>query len=192
MARYGPGDQLDSYRIEDLLGAGAYAETYRATDGRDGREVVLKVPDPNLFADPAIFNRYQREAEVAKRLDHPGVQSAIETGDGRTDYLVLQYIDGESLRDRLHTRRGPLPIETVVDWGEQLATALAYLHRQGIVHRDLEARERAGSQGRPAGGHRLRDRPAGRRPPPHLEAPFEQPRHPGVHEPGAGPGGPGR
>ena len=138
MARYGAGDHLDSYRIEDVLGAGAYAETYRATDERNGREVVLKVPDPNLFADPAIFNRYQREAEVAKRLDHPGVQGAIDTGDGRTDYLVLRYVEGESLRDRLHTRRGPLPIGTVVDWGTQLATALAYLHRHGIVHRDLK------------------------------------------------------
>jgi serine/threonine protein kinase len=138
MTRFAPGQELDRYRIEELLGAGAYAETYKATDTTTGATVVLKCPDPNLFADPATFNRYQREAAVAKRLNHPGVQRAVDAGNTRTEpYLVLDYIEGESLRKRV--RRGhPLPVAQAVKWGRQLADSLAYLHDQGIVHRDLK------------------------------------------------------
>ena len=148
MSRFAPGEALDSYQIDEFLGAGAYNESYRATDRRNGRSVVLKVPDPNLFADPATYNRYKREAEVARRLNHPAVQSAIDEGEKRSEpYLVLTFVEGDSLSRRLH---GPqeggvypaspvtLPIDTVVDWGRQLAEALAYLHGQGVVHRDLK------------------------------------------------------
>ena len=139
MSRYNPGDLLDHYRIEELLGSGAYAESYKATDTRADRTVVLKVPDPNLFADPASFSRYRREAEVARRLDHPGVQGAIDAGENRSaPYLVLDYIDGVSLRKRMRSFGGPVPIDKVIDWGRQLAHGMAYLHRKGVVHRDLK------------------------------------------------------
>jgi serine/threonine-protein kinase len=138
VSRFAPGQQLDRYRILELLGAGAYAETYKATDTTTGETVVLKMPDPSLFADPSIFNRYRREADVARRLDHPGVQRAVDAGQTRTEpYLVLDYIDGESLRKRLR-REGQLPVDRVVDWGRQLADSLAYLHGVGVVHRDLK------------------------------------------------------
>jgi serine/threonine-protein kinase len=136
MARFAPGDRLDSYDIVALLGAGAYNESYRALDRRDGRTVVLKVPDPNLFADPATYNRYKREAEVAKRLRHPALQGAIDNGEKRSEpYLVLTFVDGGSLKDRI--RQG-VPIATAIDWGRQLADAIAYLHGEGIIHRDLK------------------------------------------------------
>jgi serine/threonine-protein kinase len=138
VSRLAPGQQLDRYQILELLGAGAYAETYKATDTVTGDVVVLKLADPNLFADPSIFGRYRREAEVAKRLDHPGVQQAVDAGQTRTEpYLVLEYIDGESLRKRLR-RDGQLSVDLAVDWGRQLADSLAYLHGLGIVHRDLK------------------------------------------------------
>jgi serine/threonine-protein kinase len=138
MNRFAPGQQVDRYRIEELLGAGAYAETYKATDTTTGSTVVLKLPDPNLFADPSTFNRYQREAVVARKLNHPGVQRAVDAGNNRTEpYLVLDYIDGESLRTRLRRDR-PLPVAQAVTWGRQLADSLAYLHDLGIVHRDLK------------------------------------------------------
>jgi serine/threonine-protein kinase len=133
-----PGQQLDRYQIVEQLGAGAYAKTYKAIDTTTGETVVLKLADGNLFADPANFNRYRREAEVAKRLDHPGVQRAVDSGAVRTEpYLVLQYVDGEPLRRRLRGKN-PLPIDLVIDWGRQLADTLAYLHSHGIVHRDLK------------------------------------------------------
>jgi serine/threonine-protein kinase len=139
MSRYAVGDKLDHYEIKELLGSGAYAETYKATDGRDGRTVVLKVPDPALFADPGTFNRYRREAEVARRLEHPSVQGAVDAGETRSaPYLVLDYIDGVSLRKKMRDYGGLLPIAQVVNWGQQLASGLAYLHSKGVVHRDLK------------------------------------------------------
>ncbi|MDQ6615987.1 MAG: serine/threonine protein kinase [Actinomycetota bacterium] len=161
MSRFSPGERLDSYEIVELLGAGAYNESYKATDTRTGRVVVLKVPDPNLFADPAIYNRYKREAEVARRLNHPAIQAAVDAGEKRSEpYLVLTFVDGDSLSHRLHAQRDRpgaqagsltaqltghhhggqpgLGVDTAVDWGRQLAEGLAYLHRQGVVHRDLK------------------------------------------------------
>ena len=137
--RHHPGEVIDRYEIIGSLGEGAYAETYKARDTSSGDTVVLKMPNPNLFADPGLFQRYRRESDIARKLDHPGVQRGIDGGEARTEpYLVLEYVDGENLR--LVLRRGPdrVPIATVVEWGRQLAAALAYLHAHGIVHRDLK------------------------------------------------------
>jgi serine/threonine-protein kinase len=139
MSRFAPGQELDQYKVVEVLGAGAYAETYKAVDTRDGRTVVLKIPNPNLFADPANYNRYRREADVARRLDHPSVQQAVDAGESRSEpYLVLEYVDGVSLRKRMRATEAGLPVETVIGWGRQLADALAYLHGVGVVHRDLK------------------------------------------------------
>src|ERR1700722_9382659 len=114
MSRFSPGDRLDSYQVLQLLGAGAYNESYKALDTRDGRTVVLKIPDPNLFADPATYSRYKREAEIARRLHHPAVQGAIDDGQKRAEpYLVLTFVEGDSLSHRLHQHRGAFPIDTV-------------------------------------------------------------------------------
>ena len=137
--RHQPGELIDHYEILGSLGEGAYAETYKARDTASGDTVVLKMPNPNLFADPGLFQRYRREADIARKLDHPGVQRGVDGGEARTEpYLVLEYVDGENLRMVL--RKGPeqIPIPTVIDWGRQLAAALAYLHAHGVVHRDLK------------------------------------------------------
>jgi len=137
--RYQPGSRIDRYEVLEALGKGAYAETYKARDTATGATVVLKSPDPMLFADPGLFQRFRRETEIARRLHHPGVQRSVDLAEKRSEpYLVLEYVDGDSLRQRLRQYEGPVPIDQALDWGRQLAEALAYLHANGIVHRDLK------------------------------------------------------
>ncbi|MHB8671783.1 MAG: serine/threonine-protein kinase [Acidimicrobiales bacterium] len=137
--RFQPGQLIDHYEVLAPLGEGAYAETYQARDGRSGEVVVLKCPNPLLFADPGLFQRFRRETEIAHRLNHPGVQRSLDAGDHRTEpYLVLEYVEGENLRRRLRPAEGLISIPTALDWGHQLADALAYLHANGITHRDLK------------------------------------------------------
>lgn len=133
------GDRLDRFEILEAMGEGAYAETYHARDTTTGQEVLIKSPNPLLFADPAIHQRFMREAEIAKHLNHPGVQRSIDTADKRSEpYLALEYIQGDNLRRWLQAHKGPLALEQAVAWATELAEALAYLHSHKIVHRDLK------------------------------------------------------
>jgi serine/threonine protein kinase len=137
--RHQRGDRIDHYQVLDVLGEGAYAEVYKARDTDSGTTVVLKSPNPQLFADPALFSRYRRETDIARRLDHPGVQRSLDIGEHRTEpYLVLEYIDGQTLRALVRAHDGLISIEQATSWGKQLVDALAYLHAHGIVHRDLK------------------------------------------------------
>jgi len=134
-----PGQMLDQYEILEQIGAGAYAEVYKARDTKTGQTVMLKCPNPLLFADPKLYQRFMREAEIARHLDHPLVQHSLDLGHNRSEpYMVLEYVEGQNLRRRLREFSGPIPIDLAIDWGKQLATVLAYLHKNGVVHRDLK------------------------------------------------------
>jgi eukaryotic-like serine/threonine-protein kinase len=137
--RHQPGSRVDRFEIIEELGEGAYAETYKALDTDSGRVVVLKSPNPMLFADPAIYGRFRRESEIARSLDHPNVQRSFDLKENRTEpYLVLEYVDGENLRVRMSELGKRVPVDQAVDWGRQLASVIAYLHSKGITHRDLK------------------------------------------------------
>jgi Tol biopolymer transport system component len=112
-------------------------EIYRARDTRLERTVAIKVLPEQFSQNPDLKQRFEREARAISSLNHPNICTLYDVGhqDG-TDYLVLEYLEGESLADRL--QKGPLPVEQVLKTGAEIAEALEKAHRQGIVHRDLK------------------------------------------------------
>ena len=132
-----PGARLGPYAIGALLGAGGMGEVYRAHDTRLGRTVALKILPPAIATDPVARDRLAREARAISSLAHPHICTLFDIGhqDG-TDYLVMEYLEGETLSERL--RRGPLPIAEAARVAAQIADALATAHQHGIVHRDLK------------------------------------------------------
>jgi serine/threonine protein kinase len=134
--RHSIGECVDGrYEIRALLGEGGMAEVYRAVDKTTDHEVVLKLPHLAIAGDLAAFNRYRREMEVAAGLDHPGLQRLLSEPNAR--FMVLDYVDGETLRAYL-AARGPLPVDEVLRIGIELAETLQYVHDRGVVHRDLK------------------------------------------------------
>src|SRR5258708_10950224 len=132
-----PGTKLDAFEIVEAIGHGAFSDVYLAIDP-SGRKVVLKCPREAIMGDTPTFDRFRRELEIAKRLDHPGIQHSYDLGAHRSrPYLVMEYIEGETLRDLLHKEKR-LPTARAIDLAEQLAGAVAYAHSQGAFHRDLK------------------------------------------------------
>ncbi len=131
------GTRLGPYEIVAAIGAGGMGEVYRARDTRLDRTVAIKVLPASLSADPSLRQRFEREARTISSFDHPHICGLYDVGaqDGR-EYLVMQYLEGETLAARLE--RGPLPVGEALRIGAQIADALAAAHRRGIVHRDLK------------------------------------------------------
>ncbi len=132
-----PGAKLGPFEIQSPAGAGGMGEVYRARDTRLDRTVAIKVLPARVASDGALRQRLEREARAISSLQHPHICTLHDIGhqDG-IDYLVLEYLEGETLADRL--QRGALPLEQVLKIGTEIADALDKAHRQGIVHRDLK------------------------------------------------------
>src|ERR1700686_2991359 len=92
------GNQLDHYRIENLVTQSGMAAIYRATDLQSGRAVAIKVPHFQVESDPLLFDRFKREQEIGKKLDHPGVMRVFDDEDTSRIYMVMEWVDGRSLR----------------------------------------------------------------------------------------------
>ena len=131
------GTRLGPYEIVAPIGAGGMGEVYRARDTRLERTVAIKILAADVTDSPERKQRFEREARAISSLQHPHICVLYDVGnhDG-LDYLVMEYLEGESLADRLH--KGPLPTNQLLKMGIEIADALDKAHRQGLVHRDLK------------------------------------------------------
>jgi serine/threonine-protein kinase len=133
------GTRVDHYELVEHLADGAQAEVHRAKDVLSGEEVVIKFPHARVLDRPALAARWRREAALTEVLYHPGVQCRVDVGERHHQpYVVLEYASGGSLRGWVSSTGPRLPIGQAVEWGRQLAQALAFLHQLGVVHRDVK------------------------------------------------------
>ncbi len=131
------GQQLISYKILSLLGAGGMGEVYRARDMKLEREVAIKVLPALLSHDPERLARFEREAKLLASLNHPNIAAihGLEESDG-IRFLVLELVEGKTLAERV--AKGPLPVEEALEVCRQMAEGMEAAHEKGVIHRDLK------------------------------------------------------
>ena len=132
------GTSIGNYQIQRLIGEGGMGKVYLAEHPAIGRQAAVKVLTPSDASDPQIVSRFITEARAANSIRHPNIVDIYDSGvlEGGTPYIVMEFLDGETLKDAL--ARGPLPLEDAFDWGCQIAEALAAAHAHDVVHRDLK------------------------------------------------------
>ncbi len=131
------GTKLGPYEIQSALGAGGMGEVYLARDTRLDRTVAVKILPPHLSSDPDARQRFDREARAISSLNHPNICTLYDVGhQNGTDFLVMEYLEGETLADRLH--KGPLTSDQVLRYGIDICEGLEKAHRSGVIHRDLK------------------------------------------------------
>jgi eukaryotic-like serine/threonine-protein kinase len=131
------GTRLGPHEITALLGAGGMGEVYRARDTRLDRTVAIKILPPHSSSDPRRRQRFEREARAISALQHPNICTLYDIGrDGDVDYLVMEFLEGETLASKL--KKGSLPLELTLRYGAEIADALDVAHHRGIIHRDLK------------------------------------------------------
>ncbi|MBX3390691.1 MAG: serine/threonine protein kinase [Phycisphaeraceae bacterium] len=161
-----PGSQIGQYTIERELGRGGMGVVFLARDTRLDRPVAIKALPEHLSGDPDRLTRFQREAKLLASLNHPNIGAIYGLEEAESHrFLVLEFIEGETLADRL--KRGPIPIDDAIPLARQIAEALEAAHEKGVIHRDLkpgnvmvtpEGKVKvliSGSRARPMAIHRL-------------------------------------
>src|ERR1035438_3604473 len=136
------GQQLDHFRIDEPIAESGMAAIYRATDMRDGRKVALKIPHFAMEADPALFDRFQREEAIGLALDHPNVMRIYPVDDRSRVYMAMEWVDGKLLR-QVMAEEGKMPAARAIGITQSLLKALDYIHKHGVVHRDLKPENRS-------------------------------------------------
>ena len=131
------GTKLGPYEIQSPLGAGGMGEVYRASDARLDRTVAVKILPSHLSENDQAKQRFDREARAISALNHPNICTLYDVGSqGGVDYLVMEFLEGETLADRL--RKGPLNTEQLLAFGIQICEGLEKAHKTGVIHRDLK------------------------------------------------------
>jgi eukaryotic-like serine/threonine-protein kinase len=131
------GDRLDQYQLVDLLARSGMASIFKAIDPDSGQAVALKIPHIQYESDVVFSERFRREQEVGQRLVHPNVVRVLRPREQSRVYLVMEYVEGRSLRALLGERH-PVPVERALEIARQVCDALVYLHEHGVVHRDVK------------------------------------------------------
>jgi serine/threonine-protein kinase len=137
MTKLEAGETLDHYRLDAEVARSGMSTLYRATDLRTGRQVAVKVPHPEMEADPVLLERFRREEEIGQTIDHPGVVKTFDGEERSRRYMVIEWVDGRLLRAILNEER-KLPIDRAVALTVAICDALDNLHKHGVVHRDLK------------------------------------------------------
>lgn len=130
------GSRIDSYRIDAPIARSGMASIFRATDLRNNRVVALKIPHPDMEADPILFDRFHREAGIGERLDHPNVMRVFGDEKRSRVYMVMEWCEGRLLRTIMD--EGKIPHARAIRIAKEVLRALDYIHANGVVHRDLK------------------------------------------------------
>ena len=137
-----PKNLSDRYEVGEILGFGGMSEVHLAHDNRLHRDVAIKVLRADLARDPSFYLRFRREAQNAAALNHPAIVAVYDTGEAETasgplPYIVMEYVDGVTLRDIVHTD-GPMPSQRAIEVIADACQALNFSHQHGIIHRDVK------------------------------------------------------
>jgi serine/threonine-protein kinase len=131
------GDALDHYHLDTMVARSGMATLFKATDIEDGKQVAIKVPHPDLEADPVLVERFKREQQIGQELDHPGVVKTFDGENRSRLYMVIEWVEGRLLRSILN-QQPRLPVSRAVALALGICDALDYMHKHGVVHRDLK------------------------------------------------------
>ena len=131
------GDQLDHYQIDGVVARSGMASIFRATDLSTGKQVAVKVPHPEMEADVVLFDRFHREEDIGKKMDHPGVMKVYGDEHRSQIYMVMEWVEGRLLRT-IMSEAARLPQERAIRIMRKILEALEYIHTHGVIHRDLK------------------------------------------------------
>src|SRR5580765_2929800 len=123
MTQLHTGDKLDYYRIENVAARSGMASIFRATDERTGETVAIKIPHPEMEADPVFYDRFLREQEIGQKLDHPGVMKVFPNEGHSQIYMAMEWVDGRLLRQIMNQQK-KFPPERAVKIALKIAAAL--------------------------------------------------------------------